>query len=248
MERNTKGFSSISAHRDRMAGGKSVLGRRFDPLNPASRRVNRSLRSAAFDQFAREIERDLNPKGPLEQLVTRQAIRSAWRLKASIEGEPELIDDALPSTSTDKAARSLEVAITTLDLLQARHDERTIGVEVLPLGSFVRGDLDHDSVEPNEWPILPTAFDLDPNSAADEPGPTEGDDEAPPWRDRLIYDFDVSDLSPVVKGTWITVSHVVSLIVDGATWADILRSHPELSEADIRMCVAYAVDEDNSRN
>ncbi len=233
-----------------MVVGKSGFGRRFDPSNPASRRVNRSLRGAAFDQFARGIERDLNPKGPLEQLVTRQAIRSAWRLKASIDDEPELIDDALPSASTDKAARSLEVAITTLDLLQGRRDEVDANVqadETSPLGSFGLNDPGRNSVEPNEWPIVPSGSDLDTTRLADDREPAEVVDEAPLWRDRLVYDFDVSDLSPVVKGTWITVSHVVSLIVDGATWADILRSHPELSEADIRMCVAYAVAEEDSR-
>ena len=39
-------------------------------------------------------------------------------------------------------------------------------------------------------------------------------------------------------------SHVVSLIVNGQTWADILRSHPELTEDDIRVCVAFAVAQD----
>ena len=156
-----------------------------------------------------------------------------------------MIDDALPSGSTDKAARSLEVAITTLDLLQGRHDEAELSPRIdiaSKLGSFGQTDFDHETVEPNEWPIVPSALDLDSNKLE----PTESTDEAPLWRDRLAYDFDVSDLSPVVKGTWITVSHVVSLIVDGATWADILRSHPELCEADIRMCVAYAVAEDDS--
>ena len=66
------------------------------------------------------------------------------------------------------------------------------------------------------------------------------------WDGRLVFDFDVSDTSPVVKGTWIAVAHVVSQIVDGCTWADILRSHPELTEDDIRACVAYAMAEENS--
>jgi uncharacterized protein (DUF433 family) len=41
------------------------------------------------------------------------------------------------------------------------------------------------------------------------------------------------------------VSHVVSLIVDGWTWSNILRTHPELTEEDIRTCLAYTVAEDN---
>jgi uncharacterized protein (DUF433 family) len=93
-------------------------------------------------------------------------------------------------------------------------------------------------IAPNEWPILPS-------SVSD--GEDLGNDEASPqYRDRLTFDFEVSDVSPVVKGTWVTVGHVVSLIVDGWTWADILRSHPELTEDDIRACVTYAMDEENA--
>lgn len=75
--------------------------------------------------------------------------------------------------------------------------------------------------------------------------PSETDDEKvsiPPWQDRLTFNFDVSESSPVVKGTWVTVGHIVSLIVDGWTWADILRTHPELTEDDIRVCLAYTVE------
>ena len=60
------------------------------------------------------------------------------------------------------------------------------------------------------------------------------------WHERLVYDFNVSKNSPVVKGTWVTVNHIVTMIVDGWTWADILRSHPELVEEDIRVCLAFA--------
>jgi uncharacterized protein (DUF433 family) len=48
----------------------------------------------------------------------------------------------------------------------------------------------------------------------------------------------------VIKGTWVTVSQVVSLIVDGWSWSDILRTHPELTEDDIRICLAYTVAEE----
>ena len=48
----------------------------------------------------------------------------------------------------------------------------------------------------------------------------------------------------MIKGTWVTVSQVVSLIVDGWTWSDILRTHPELTEDDIRTCLAYTVAEE----
>jgi micrococcal nuclease len=66
-----------------------------------------------------------------------------------------------------------------------------------------------------------------------------------PWHERLVFDPDVSEDSPVVKGTWVTVSHVVSLIVDGWTWADIIRAHPELTTDDIRTCLTYSIAREN---
>ena len=76
----------------------------------------------------------------------------------------------------------------------------------------------------------------------------DGDDEAiaaaPIWSGRLVFDTKVSDRSPVVRGTWVTAGQVVTFIVDGWTWAEILRAHPELSEDDIRACLAYVIDQD----
>jgi uncharacterized protein (DUF433 family) len=65
-----------------------------------------------------------------------------------------------------------------------------------------------------------------------------------PGDGRLEFDPNVSD-SPVIKGTWVTVRQIVSLIVDGHTWSDILRSHPEITEADIRAALTYAASEDD---
>ena len=227
MERTIRGLSAASSdHRQRSGFAGPRRSSRWDSLNPASRVANRSLRANEFDDLARSIHRDLNPRGPLETLITRQAIRSAWRLQTHLDAEAD--------SETDRAARSLEVAITTLDLLQGRRAEPTDLSE----------SAEPAEIEPNEWPIVPSELD-DADLAADLQG-LDTKDEVPIWRGRLVYDFDVSDHSPVVRGTWITVSHVVSLIVDGATWADILRTHPELSEQDIRLCVAYAVAEDIS--
>jgi hypothetical protein len=68
--------------------------------------------------------------------------------------------------------------------------------------------------------------------------------EDPRWRDRLSWESTISEVSPVVRGTWITVGQVVSRIVDGWSWADILRAHPELCEDDIRACLSFTVEED----
>ena len=65
------------------------------------------------------------------------------------------------------------------------------------------------------------------------------------WQDHLVFDRDVSETSPVVKGTWVSVAQIVHLIVNGWTWPDILRSHPELTEDDIRSCLSYALENDD---
>jgi hypothetical protein len=100
----------------------------------------------------------------------------------------------------------------------------------------------------NEWPVVPrgrSAEDL-PDTDTGDGDPSDGCQEpiGERWRGRLCFDLQVSEDSPVIKGTWVTVSQVVSLIVDGWTWFDILRAHPELSEDDIRTSLAYTVAEE----
>lgn len=70
-----------------------------------------------------------------------------------------------------------------------------------------------------------------PEPIAPEPG-------ALVWN-RLTWDLTVATDSPIVKGTKIAASHVAALVRDGWPWADILRAHPELSEEDVRQCMAY---------
>jgi uncharacterized protein (DUF433 family) len=67
-----------------------------------------------------------------------------------------------------------------------------------------------------------------------------------PCGPRLAWDHDVSDSSPVVKGTRVTAGHVVSLIVDGWAWSDVLRAHPELTSDDVRACLEWATDNDST--
>lgn len=83
------------------------------------------------------------------------------------------------------------------------------------------------------------AEDVDPGCSPEDRGSPAG--EIPePWQDRLVFDPNISEDSPVVRGTWVTAKHIVSLIVDGWTWSDILRTHPELVQDDIRSCLSYA--------
>jgi uncharacterized protein (DUF433 family) len=78
---------------------------------------------------------------------------------------------------------------------------------------------------------------------SDEPPATP---RGEPWAGRLVLDAEISTDSPVVRGTWVTVGQVVSLVVDGWSWADILRAHPELDVDDIRACLSYCVEEDGA--
>jgi uncharacterized protein (DUF433 family) len=231
----------------RPKGGKPVEARvsPIDRTNPRSRRVNRSARASEFAAFANDLRCDLNPRGPLERLMADHVVHSAWRLKGTLDRQaarnfgdkPDLKADSPkgPASSTaDRAARSVRDALESLDYLQTRR------VSIVPIPA---PDVFEPDLLSNEWPIVPSEDFGDDSIEAETQ-----DDEIPNWRDRLVFDFDISDISPVVKGTWITVGHVVSLIVDGWTWADILRSHPELGEEDIRTCIAYAMAEENATN
>lgn len=62
------------------------------------------------------------------------------------------------------------------------------------------------------------------------------------WVNHLEFDENISGLYPVVKGTFVTVGHIVSLVVDGYDEAGILKTHPELSAEDVRACYEYAVE------
>jgi len=240
MERTVSGIDVAMAdakRNGRMA--KAPSPREFD-TNPRSRRTNRSLRAAAdFAAFADDLRRDLNPRGPLERLMADHVVQSAWRLRTTLDRQaarPASSDDqAAPKrpapSAADRAARSVRDAIVSLDFIRGRTPARPSRPDI------------HDGIEPNEWPIVPDPSILIlPMEVVPEP---EDDDRPEAWRDRLVFDYEVSDNSPIVRGTWITVGHVVSEIVDGSSWADILRTHPELSEEDIRACLAYTVAEES---
>ena len=45
---------------------------------------------------------------------------------------------------------------------------------------------------------------------------------------------------PVIRGTRITVEHIMSELASGMGVADILREYPDLKEEDVRAACAYA--------
>jgi len=218
---------------------------------PGNRRRTARTR---FDDFASALTRELAPGSLLETLLAERVTLAAWRLLGASNAETDAAarGAALPPVARDtlRAERSLTLTLGLLDAVQAAGRGRW-GRATRPLPTAVvaepepdTGVADSRDEYSNEWPVLPRGDegeDLKPGDAED------AEDEAVPvrWQDRLVFDFNVSERSPVVKGTWVTVSHVVSLIVDGWSWADVLRSHPELCEDDVRTCLAYAVEQDD---
>lgn len=47
---------------------------------------------------------------------------------------------------------------------------------------------------------------------------------------------------PTIRGMRIAVGDVLSWLAAGMTYQEILSDYPELNEADIRACLAYAAD------
>ena len=66
------------------------------------------------------------------------------------------------------------------------------------------------------------------------------------WSDHLAFDFNVSNSYPVIKGTWVTTDQIVTLIIDGWTWSDIIKTNPGLTAADIRAAISYTITESDA--
>lgn len=60
------------------------------------------------------------------------------------------------------------------------------------------------------------------------------------WRERITSDPEVLTGKPVIDGTRLSVEHVLELLENGWSEADILDSYPHLEPADVRACLAYA--------
>ena len=59
-------------------------------------------------------------------------------------------------------------------------------------------------------------------------------------QDRIESHPDVCNGKPVVRGTRISVSTVLSYLTAGDTEDEILKAHPQLTRDDIRACLAFA--------
>ena len=61
-----------------------------------------------------------------------------------------------------------------------------------------------------------------------------------PLLDRIVIDPEVVHGRPVVRGTRMRVTDVLSLLAAGATEDEIIGDYPYLTADDIRACLAYA--------
>jgi uncharacterized protein (DUF433 family) len=60
------------------------------------------------------------------------------------------------------------------------------------------------------------------------------------WKERITIAPDVLGGKPVIMGTRLAVEFIVDLMGQGWTEANILKSYPGLTAADIQACLAYA--------
>lgn len=241
------------------------------PLTPSVEPVEESATLSStmgedFRSFADALRDELAPGSTLEDVMVERVVLAAWRLLRISVRERLSAEHgaALPRISREalRAECSLETALGLLDSARrapakrwgkAEYPVTKIPAELLcdpepdmheeasdhladdrdeTIPSFCDDlDLAGEGHYSNEWPCLP---ELDEESDAPESV----------WATRLAMDANVSESSPVVRGTWVTVDHVVSLIVDGWNWSEILRTHPELTEDDVRACLAYTVEKD----
>ncbi|ABS56288.1 protein of unknown function DUF433 [Methanoregula boonei 6A8] len=57
---------------------------------------------------------------------------------------------------------------------------------------------------------------------------------------RIILDPSILAGKPVIKGTRISVDHILDLLASGWSESEVLQEYPDLSREDILACIRYA--------
>ena len=60
------------------------------------------------------------------------------------------------------------------------------------------------------------------------------------WRERIEINPEVMTGKPVIKGTRLTVDHVIELLAEGWTVDQIITEYPGVCSEDVAGCLAYA--------
>lgn len=214
--------------RDQSRSASRTASEKTNPRNRGQR--GRTRRVAGFDAFAAELRREIDAQGMLETLLADVVVRAAWDAKHDRGQEMAFLKavETLVHVRRRRTIRtSSRVAISAPEPEPMSDPERSARLEIAPF--HVEGLDDDESTlcEPMTREEAPAEIDTR-------------------WRDRLVIDPEISDVSPVIRGTWISVSHVVALVVDGWSWADVLRAHPELIEDDVRACLAWTVEQEGA--
>lgn len=58
--------------------------------------------------------------------------------------------------------------------------------------------------------------------------------------ERIAVNSKILGGKPIIKGTRISVEHVINLLASNVTEAEILEDYPHITHDDIRACLKYA--------
>lgn len=58
--------------------------------------------------------------------------------------------------------------------------------------------------------------------------------------ERITLNTEVMAGKPVIRGTRLTVAHILNLLAHGETEVEILREYPRLAKEDIRACLLFS--------
>jgi uncharacterized protein (DUF433 family) len=62
------------------------------------------------------------------------------------------------------------------------------------------------------------------------------------WKDRITVNPKIMVGKPIIKGTRITVAHIVDLLAQGWTMEEILKNYPQLKKQDLDAALKYAAE------
>lgn len=67
-----------------------------------------------------------------------------------------------------------------------------------------------------------------------------------PYRNIISINPNIRSGKPIIRGLRITVYDILSYLAAGMSVSEIIEDFPELTEEDIRACLAYAADREQS--
>jgi uncharacterized protein (DUF433 family) len=182
-----------------------------------------------YTRFSRHVRCFLRPKGRVERMLVEHVARSLWNLCEGTRPDAEIRNlAAAGALETLERWRRLRSQL----LRRSRRQTRA--------RLFQPGTGQHVEPRPLSVPYHFEGLGFESVRPLNYASPRQADQRR--THGRLTIDPKVSTRSPVVKGTRLTTRLIVSLVVDGWTWNDILMKYPELTNEDVHACVAYEVE------